>query len=567
MQRLRPALRKDEESARTIVQSRFSTRPPSLSTFSRQSVTRMEDLVEENIDHARRFSFEDDLYLGPVYKRLLHSRLSSRSRPDLEDDDDDGTRTLHAATNAVEEMSTATQDDTYSVTLTNNATDELADDSCEAASVLYYFSGTNGRTRTCADDLNGLAAILRSSPCSRLRSLPMSNVVRMQFNTDEQQLKCNNRLLEAVMNDDKCGVAQAIDAGANVNAELGTSAETSLQLCFSDLSPARHEVAALLLSYRQTHVERWLENGMSLVHYCLRWELTDLLRLLVLRSDIFTIPDRLGRGPLQALLEDAAASSFATQEPVHELSMLHDLQKTHSFDVDKPDKKGRTPLFVALENHMLDSARILRMLGANCNVSPSPSQVQGHPSPLSWAVSNNALAMVEFLLFENDHTLPADFSDSTLGSELLTVAVSKRFVDVGRLLAKRGARLDRLRPLAIKMTDKNLAVILAQMQPFEVKAPKQLVKAASFWTGEEAVRTTFSLPFTKTASIRSRDSKLPFRWEDWGDVAKALSQLKLRLKVNLFCDGWRLTNVPVTQVFKFCFEMEKRNQATSSKLS
>ena len=560
MQQLRPTLRKDEESARTIVQSRFSTRPPSVSTSNRQSITGIRQVSEEEFGPVQRFSFEEDLYHGAVYRRYRHSRLSARSTSSSEADD---TLTMQLDNETIATTPPTIHSETESITPLTNFTDELADDG-EAACVLYYFWGTNGRVRTCADDLKSLTLSPRGNSCTRLLTLPMSNAVRMQINTEEQQLRCNEALLAAVVNDDVSAVAAAIDTGANVNAELGDSGETSLQMCFSgnDLhhSSPRYHIALLLLSYRQTHVDRWLESGMSLTHYCLRWELSELLGLLTLRPDIFATQDRAGRGALQALLEDAAATSFVTQEPIHELNGLLHLGKTASFNIDVPDRSGRTPLTVALEKDMLDSARILQDLGTNCCVAPSPSQLQGHSSPLRWAVANNSLTMVEFLLFEAGQAIAAGLQDSSLGPELLGLAVHNRFITVGQLLAKSGVRLDRFQPRATRMTSDALVTTLAKMQPFEVRAPKELVKEARLWTNEHAYRTAISSPFTKTMSARLSSSKLPFAREEWRDFAAALGRLRLKLRVNLFCDGWRLTGVPLRQVLKYCFELEGKGK-------
>jgi hypothetical protein len=76
---LQPVFRKDEESAWTIVKTRQSTRAPSASIFSRS--TRNQIPVEDaGQDGGRRFAFENDLFSGPVYKRILMMTLTTVSK-------------------------------------------------------------------------------------------------------------------------------------------------------------------------------------------------------------------------------------------------------------------------------------------------------------------------------------------------------------------------------------------------------------------------------------------------------------------------------------------------------
>ncbi len=73
---LQPVFRKDEESAWTVIQSRPSTRRPVSSIFTGSNRSSLQ-VQNDGENHSRRFTFENDLILAPVYKRMLFRCLSA----------------------------------------------------------------------------------------------------------------------------------------------------------------------------------------------------------------------------------------------------------------------------------------------------------------------------------------------------------------------------------------------------------------------------------------------------------------------------------------------------------
>jgi hypothetical protein len=77
---LRPKFRKDEETAWTIVKNRLSLQsskawPTTLASSGKFSVCSIASVVSYRNRQDKTFTFEDELFLGPVYKRLLIGRL------------------------------------------------------------------------------------------------------------------------------------------------------------------------------------------------------------------------------------------------------------------------------------------------------------------------------------------------------------------------------------------------------------------------------------------------------------------------------------------------------------
>lgn len=193
-----PVFRKDEETAWTIVQSKQSTR--------RTSSTRYADSVRsalqnhEVIEHVdRKFTFENDLFLSPVYKRLL---LRSLSAPDLVEDH------LLQETSSV---STRKPGKAPEIRVGDAST-------CEPSSLSDELDLSPGNIidtlRSAGNFSVGVQADLRRT-VHRFnlpkRSLPLHSVLKQAQMDPDEQSRVNVHLLEAAIQEKPDLVAKALD--------------------------------------------------------------------------------------------------------------------------------------------------------------------------------------------------------------------------------------------------------------------------------------------------------------------------------------------------------------------
>jgi ankyrin repeat protein len=283
-----PVFRKDEETAWTIVKSKQSTRPAPSTRYSDsvRNVLQHQDVTESV---HRRFTFENDLFLAPVYKRLL---LRSLSAPDL-------TEGYTDYSSLQESASVLTRDKDFGKGLDIRIDDAS---SCALSSSSDDFDLT---PKNVVNSLRSagcfsmgvqvdLAEMRRTTGAFNLpkRSLPLHSALKQSQMEPNEQLQLNSRLIRGAHAEDMSIVAQALDDGADVNAvdEGGVSA---LDICLNKWHsiPISKEIniAHLLLLYRETAIRSKGKTNTTLLHLailsggvalvaCLIQDLTDTLR-------------------------------------------------------------------------------------------------------------------------------------------------------------------------------------------------------------------------------------------------------------------------------------------------
>ena len=254
---LQHVFRKDEETAWTIVQSKQSTRPPPSTKYSESVRSALKN--HESIENPGcKFTFENDLFLSPVYKRLL---LRSLSAPDFIDDqlpqetssvltdelDNNGTR--HGPQTRVDHASCRPPSSSGEFDLTPN-----------------YIANT---LRSVGDFSAGVQADLENlrQTMGRFnlpkRSLPLRSALRQAQMEPEQQSHLNEQLVRAALTSNENLLALALDGGAEINA-VGDDDRSALDICVSQ-SPYS-VIAELLLLYRETVIHSKGSDKRTLLH-------------------------------------------------------------------------------------------------------------------------------------------------------------------------------------------------------------------------------------------------------------------------------------------------------------
>jgi hypothetical protein len=263
-----PVFRKDEETAWTIVKSKQSTRsaPSTGHSDSVRNVLQCHDAVESV---HRRFTFENDLFLAPVYKRLL---LRSLSAPDLIEGHTDDSSLQGSAS---------------ILTSKPNSKDfgKGLDVRIDDASSCALSSSSNDFDLTPKNIVNSLrsagcfsmgvqvdlAEVRRTTGAFNLpkRSLPLHSALKQAQMEPNEQLRLNKRLIQCAHVEDMDMMAQALDDGADINAvdERGMSA---LDICLdkwrsTDIWNGAN-IAHLLLLYRETVIRSKGKPNTTLLH-------------------------------------------------------------------------------------------------------------------------------------------------------------------------------------------------------------------------------------------------------------------------------------------------------------
>lgn len=254
-----PVFRKDEETAWTLVQSKQSTRR----TPSTRYADSVRDALQnhEVVEHVgRKFTFENDLFLSPVYKRLL---LRSLSAPDLVEDN-----LLHESSS----VSTTKPGRAPEIHINDAST-------CERSSLSDELDLSPGNIintlRSAGNFSIGVHVDLREMRHTAhrfnlpKRSLPLHSVLKQAQMDSDEQSRLNIYLLEAALLEKPDLVAKALDNGADINA-VGKDGKSALDICLDRLnSKSRHRysiVLELLLLYKETTMHSKGQDKRTILH-------------------------------------------------------------------------------------------------------------------------------------------------------------------------------------------------------------------------------------------------------------------------------------------------------------
>lgn len=412
---LRPVFRKDEETAWTIANSRtrssrlpssrvpssrapnrdrMSTWRPGLSiipTSNRNSLA----VADFQSSQCKRFDFEDDLILGPVYKRVLFAQLCKTpplpeaSSSDLflsskKSDSNPGPKIVPDDVRTGPEM----------------RTEPVVQASCNGGSdwspenIVRILQACGGFSISVIADLEALRSAEDRSELPK-RSLPLGSILKQYDLVPAAQAFVNAKLILGATMNDADQVAQALDEGAEINA-LSTEGLTALQisLCESQTSIA----TALILLYNETKVHHRDRTGDTLLHYAMKAGNVSLIRRLVTSMDDLRIFDGEGATPLHV----------AAHGGTDRLISLREINRAFVGQQVCPDmvvdQEGRSALHIAAERGNTEHALELLRLGCDPSFVPKPTnrsqEVQASCSPLYLAIAAGHVHFVKSVLGE-----------------------------------------------------------------------------------------------------------------------------------------------------------------------
>jgi len=199
--------------------------------------------------------FEEQLFSGPVYRRLLITKLCEQpvslqgARHDLRA----STRQGDARIEEVRDQ--ATHDD-------NTLALELRQQG--------IFS------RSYHEDYLEFMACHRPRKLER-RHMPLAAILCQEARDHDEQVRIDNEFCQAVEEGDLSRVADALDQGADINCRRNNV--TALQYCISswvtdrgaapDLPSSDTTIAEFLMLYKETQIPYYFQPGVSILHICM----------------------------------------------------------------------------------------------------------------------------------------------------------------------------------------------------------------------------------------------------------------------------------------------------------
>jgi ankyrin repeat protein len=351
-------------------------------------------VVDNNPIEPKHFDFENELILGPVYKRVLFSHLCTLPAV-TKSPASDPSEALQTVSSSI--VTSSNQGSSVPQVAGSSTTEATSSDDVDWSpeNIVRILRESGGFSVSVLVDLTELK--LAEDP-SRLpkRSLPLGSILKQHQMVSEAQKFMNTKLIFGAVTDDVDVVAQALEEGAEINT-TSDSGLTALQISLGE-SPSS-EVAGLLLLYKETKTHLRNDNGETLLHQAVRAGNLPLVRRLIKSVDDLRVVDGSGATPLHV----------AARGGHHRLAVLQELNSIFSgLDIcaDKClDRMGRTPLHEAAQGgHVQHTAQLLR-LGCDPTFLPKPTrratatQVLG--SPLWLAVEAGHANVVRKIFYES----------------------------------------------------------------------------------------------------------------------------------------------------------------------
>ena len=201
----------------------------------------------------RTFSFEEDLFLGPVYRRLLISRLC----------EDPAGQSRLRSTSTVSGDATQTHDQ--------------GEATCHNDDVLAIELRQQGIfSRSCYEDYCEFMGLHRPRKMTR-RHLPLASVLCQHEHRDNEQKDIDDRFFEAIRCRRLRDIANALDEGADIN--IRRDGKTALELCVESWAVSKAEtpskpsedttVAEFLMLYKETHIPYSFGRRLTILHLCM----------------------------------------------------------------------------------------------------------------------------------------------------------------------------------------------------------------------------------------------------------------------------------------------------------
>jgi hypothetical protein len=418
----------------------------------------------------RRFSFENDLLVSPVYKRVIFAALTlpftKREGSAVKTELKISHNSLAGARpNDVDITETANPDEPPTKPLL--CAERFGVSMEETVRVLKASGAFSIGTHADLEEIQQ-SADMYSLP---RRSLPLHAILKQQQMSEEEQLLVNEKLLLGISNNDSTLVAQALDAGAEIDGAQGTIV---LRLAFGEQRDP--QVLALLLLYTQTNLQSRFENGATLLHLAVRFGKQGCLRRLVTNIDDLQALDGNGATPLhEAILTNDLAPAAST-------SVLREFKSIFQKLNINPDKildqNGKTALHIAAEKD--DLFRGVELLNLGCD----PFLDRFYKSPFGLAARCESTDLAQKIL---EIHLKEPLSKRYPGQSARLDGFIQRALRRGewrklKALAKSGIRTDQLLPLVNSSNSGGLLMSFAargclpEMRPMDVTPSVRKIK-------------------------------------------------------------------------------------------
>lgn len=348
----------------------------------------------------KRFDFENDLILGPVYKRVLFTHLCTMPALSEESSKDPFFHSKESGSNQGRKAAPDKGHRPPNVE-TEPAVNVTSKDGIDWSleNIVRTLQACGGFSVSVVADLETLR---RAEDRSRLpkRSLPLGSLLKQNELVSAGQAFVNAKLILGATMDDADQVAQALDEGAEINT-LSEEGLTALQISLGESQTST--VAALILLYNETKVHLRDQTGDTLLHYAMKSGNVWLIRRLVTSMDQLRVFDGEGATPLHV----------AAQGGGDRLISLREINRTFAGQQVCPDmvvdQGGKSALHIAAERGNTDHALELLRLGCDPSFIPKPAnrpqEGQVFSSPLYLAVARGHVDFVKLVLEECSETV------------------------------------------------------------------------------------------------------------------------------------------------------------------
>jgi ankyrin repeat protein len=388
--------RKDEESAWTIVKSRQSTKRPltsSLFTEFNDSVNFDETAPMES----KHFDFENELIVGPVYKRVLFAHLCTlpvSKESSSKDTDETRTSDLSLSQSARSDTSQGIEIDIN----TDFATD--GDVGWSPENIVKILKQSGGFSTSVLADLK---EVKDASDSLRLpkRTLPLGSILKRNQMPPEAQKYQNAKLIMGAAMENAEQVAQALEDGAEINT-VSDDGRTALQMSLK--MSLTSDIAALLLLYREANRNFRGVTGEPILIEAVRRGNIALVRALITGVEDLRLTGNEG----DPLLHVAMRSSHDGIEILKEISDAFADAKIKT-DVYL-DRYGRSALHVAVHERSRGHVVELIRLGCDPSFVPPMSKYTAWDetvaSPLYFVLQSGDVELVQLIIEESSAAMP-----------------------------------------------------------------------------------------------------------------------------------------------------------------
>jgi Ankyrin repeats (3 copies) len=337
----------------------------------------------------KRFDFENDLILGPVYKRVLLAQLCTM--PDIPEATAKQPLSVTQQTNAyLCRENVPDEDSTLPELAKGPALGFTLKDEVDWSpeNIVRILRACGGFSAGVAADLEELRRAEDPSELPK-RSLPLGSILRQHELVRAAQVFVNAKLILGATRDDADQVAQALDEGAEINT-LSEEGFTSLQISLGESQTST--TAALILLYNETKVHLRDDTGDTLLHYAVKSGNLPLIRRLVTSMDNLRVFDSKGATPLHV----------AARGDAKRLTSLKEINSIFAGQDVCPDMVvddlGRSALHIAAGGGQSEHTLELLRLGCDPSFIPKPAnrpqEAQVLSSPLYLAVAAGHVDLV-----------------------------------------------------------------------------------------------------------------------------------------------------------------------------